>query len=332
MFTMIYLLLALPVVGGLLYLLGAARVWRSNHLVAILMVFFWPVGVYALFKYWGEKQDSPRTPLLLALGAFALWGGLLGWNVTHAPPQVADEEDMAEPAEDDGGDAIANRVRRSIAIANLRRQTGSVDIPDAPVSIEVPEHFRFIDRASLLNAFVGSAGMPDDTTVGWLVHERVDLTAKGAWHVEVDYLGDGYVASNDFAASGATMLARTQAAARKVAGGDDDVAQLQRFAEAPTFDPAAARVSWVEEWSRGESPTLDCHAIQLGRKGAMLFSITDAAATRQELCLRSVRMLAAHAHFGPGQTYADHSRALDRNAPYVLTDLVTGQYFADHAE
>lgn len=331
MFTMIYLLLALPIVGGLLYLFGVARVWRFSHVVAVLMFFFWPVGVYALFKYWGEKDDNPRTPLLLAIAAFAVWGALVGWNVTHAPPRVAvDENELASPA--DAGDAIADRVKRSLAIANLRRQTGSVDIPDAPVSIDVPAHFRFIDRAALLNAFAGSADEPGDSTVGWLVHERVDLSAADAWHVEVDYLGDGYVASNDFAAAGGdALLARAQDTARKLAAGDEDAAQLLRFTEAPTFDPAAARVNWVEELSqRGRpSPTLDCYAIQLGRKGAVMFSIIDTAARRQELCLRSVRMLAAHAHFGPGQTYADHSRALDRNAPYTLADLVTGGYLVD---
>jgi len=336
MFTMLYLLLALPIIGGLFYLLGVVRVWRRSAFDGALALLFWPSGLYALVKYWREKEDSPRAPLLAALVVFGLWGAIVGWNASRAPPHVAaDDEAMVSPAGEGSGDTIADHVKRSVAIANLRRQGGSVDIPDAPVSIDVPQHFRFIDRASLLNAFSGTADEPGDSTVGWLVHERVDLSAADAWHVEVDYLGDGYVASSDFAAIGGdALLARAQEAARKLAGDDADAALLQRFAEAPTFDPAAARVNWVEEVAQRAraTPALDCYAIQLGRKGAVFFSIVDAATKRQELCLRSVRMLAAHAHFGPGQTYADHSRTLDRNAPYTLTDLVTGAYLADRSE
>jgi len=336
MFTTIYLFFALPFISGLFYLLGVVRVWRRSYIEGFLMVFFWPIGFYALFKYWGEKEDSPRTPLLLALAIFGVWASFIGWSFMHAPTHVAaDDYEAMSPAEEGSGDTIADHVKRSVAIANLRRQSGSVDVPDAPVSIDVPEHFRFIDRASLLNAFSGTDDEPNDSTIGWLVHERVDLSSDQAWHVEVDYLGDGYVASSDFAAIGGdALLARAQDAARKLAGDDADATLLQRFAEAPTFDPASARVNWVEEVSqRGHAtPALDCYAIQLGRKGAVFFSILDAAAKRQELCLRSVRMLAAHAHFGPGQTYADHSRALDRNAPYTLADLVTGAYVADRSE
>ena len=339
MFTTIYLMLVLPVVAGLLYLFAVVRVWRSDRLIAVLMFFFWPMSVYALVKYWGEKDDSPRLPLLLSLTTLVLWGSLVGLGVAwvHAPQDdMAGDGDLGQLSSDEGGgDTIADHVKRSVAIANLRRQTGSVDIPDAPVSIDVPAHFRFIDRASLLNAFSGTSDEPNDSTIGWLVHERVDLSSDRAWHVEVDYLGDGYVVSSDFASVGGdALLARAQDAARKLAEGDDEGAQLLRFAEAPTFDPASARVNWVEEVSQSghASPALDCYAIQLGRKGAVFFSIIDAAAKRQELCLRSVRMLAAHAHFGPGQTYADHSRALDRNAPYTLADLVSGSYLADRAQ
>jgi len=330
--AMTSLLFALPTIGGLIYLFGAARVWRLNRAVAALMVVLWPIGVYALFKYWGERKGGPRALLLSAFAAFAACGALLGWNLAHVPqPVSADMDGLDVPTDVVDSDGVAGRAKRAMAIAKLRRRTGSVDIPDVPVSIDVPVHFRFIDRAALLNAFAGGDDEPGDNTVGWLVHERVDLSSDQAWHVEVGYLGDGYVASNDFAATGGdALLARAQDAARKLADGEDG-AQLQRFAEAPTFDPAAARVNWVEELSLPgrASPMLACHAVQLGRKGAVLFSIAGADATRQELCLRSVRMLAAHAHFGPGQTYADHSRTLDRNAPYVLADLVAGAYLED---
>src|SRR5690348_9033207 len=128
MFTALYLLVVMPVVAGLLYLLATVRVWRSNSMLAVLMLLFWPVGVYALVRYWGEKEEGVRVPLLAAFAVFGVWVGFIAWGASHAPPEaamLAEQEDESAPAEDEG---IGAQVRRSVALANLPMSSGRVDI------------------------------------------------------------------------------------------------------------------------------------------------------------------------------------------------------------
>ena len=89
MFTALYLLAALPLVAGLLYLLALVRVWRSNQMLAIVMLLFWPAGLYALVRYWNQKDEGVRTPLLASFVVFAVWLGFIVWGLGYQPPAAA---------------------------------------------------------------------------------------------------------------------------------------------------------------------------------------------------------------------------------------------------
>lgn len=327
---MYLLLVLLWLVGLVFYLMALVRTWRISPLLAVLMFLFWPVGIYVLVKYWNEG-DGPRMPLLASLGTsvLALLLVLMFMPRLHL---IEDEgpgfdEAITAPADED---LISRNARRARALANLPRRNDTVTISDAPIAINPPAHFHFIDREALMQAFGGTVDEPAASTIGWFVHERVDLTGKRAWHVEIDYFGDGYVANSGLAGVATeTLRADAQAAMNRQAellSAEPD--HISAYAELPSFDPRTARATWVEEvskYGRGE-PMLDCYALQLGRKGVALLSISSIDPTRQELCLRSVRMLAAHVQFGRGQEYADHSRMLDRSAPYALGDLISGAF------
>lgn len=325
MFTLIILLW---LVFLACYLIAVVRTWRSSALWAVLMLLLLPAGVYVLIKHWSE-QGGPSRPLLAAFAAFALAFGL-GHRLAPqiAIDQLEGEVDSQTVTGPESEDEVSRSARRARALSTLSRQVGAVTIAETPIAIDVPTHFQFIDRAALMQAFQGTIDEPDETTVGWFVHERVDLTNRRAWHVEVDYLGDGYVPSSGFASVSADALrARVQSGLDQMAQLEgDDPTLISGYAELPTYDPRTARATWVQTMvphGRG-APELDCHAVQLGRKGVVLLSITAIAPSRQELCLRSVRMLAAHTQFGRGQEYADYSRMLDRKAPYDLAGLITG--------
>jgi len=337
MFTALYLLAALPLVAGLLYLLALVRVWRSNQMLAIVMLLFWPVGLYALVKYWNEKDEGVRTPLLASFGVFAVWLGFIAWGLGYQPPAPAqmaeggyDEEEEA-PAEDGG---IGAQVRRSVALANLSGSTGRVDFPSAHASIEVPMHFRFIPRDALVKAFSGTDEEPGEQSIGWLVHERVDLTAKDAWHVDVDRLAEGFVSDDTFASqSRETLLAAAKQATRTLSDQQDagePTYSLVGYPELPRLDPVGHSVAWVAEIAYDGKPqhVLDCMAIKLGRNGALVYSISEIDPSRRELCVRTVRLLAGRSAFEKGQTYADRSRLLDKKAGYDLVGLVTGTWAA----
>lgn len=336
MFTALYLLAALPLVAGLLYLLALVRVWRSNQVLAIVMLLFWPAGLYALVRYWNEKDEGVRMPLLAAFAVFAVWLGFLAWGLTYQPPAAAqmaqdgnDEEET--PADDDG---IGARVRRSVALANLPSSSGRVDFPSAHASIDVPAHFRFIDRDALVKAFAGTDEEPGEQSIGWLVHERVDLTAQDAWHVDVDRLADGFISDDTFASqSRETLLAAAKQATRTLSDQQDAGEpgySLVGYPELPRLDSASHSVAWVAEIAYDGKPqhVLDCTAIKLGRNGALVYSISEIDPSRRELCLRSVRLLAGRSAFEKGRTYADRSRLLDKKADYDLVALVTGNISA----
>ena len=80
MLTALYLLVALPVVAGLLYLLATVRVWRSNQMLAVLMFLFSTVhvslGFYRLIRGFIDLRDLPGGP-----GAY--------FSDVSTPPNVA---------------------------------------------------------------------------------------------------------------------------------------------------------------------------------------------------------------------------------------------------
>ena len=336
MFTTLYLMAILPLVAGLLYLLALVRVWRSEQMLAVMMFLFWPVGLYALVKYWGDKDAGVRTPLLASFGTFALWASALAWGVMHAPPIPVDDGTVYEDAgESDGGDGgLADKVRRSVALASLPRQGGRVDFPGAHASIDVPAHFRFIDRDALVKAFAGTDEEPGAQLLGWLVHEKVDLGAKDAWHIEVGRLADGWISDETFAAqSRETLLAAGKRATKAMSddeGPDEPAYTLVGYPEVPRLNTADHSATWVEElaYDGKAAHRLDCYSVRLGRNSALFYAITDMPTRQQELCLRAVRLMAARSGFEQGNGYADRSRLLDRKAPYDLVGLVTGAAFA----
>jgi uncharacterized membrane-anchored protein len=329
MFTTIYAFLALPILYGLFYLLAVVRIWRLDRTLAVLSFFFVPVGLYAMVRYWSVEQDNPRVPILVSFGALALWIGLLAWGLSYNPPDYG-QAYLSEDSSLVEEDPIAEKLRLAVAVANLPWRVGEVDIPAAQATIDVPEHFRFVSAEALreIGATLGAAPQPQP--IGWLVHETVNLTDDSAWFIEIEWFGKGFVSADSLSAYGndallATMRANT---ARLSQLDDEDDFDLVRLAEPPVFDAGDSRLTWVEEihYPDENANLLDCYAIKLGRGGALMYSIMEAGASRQELCLRSVRLAAGRSRFNEGQAYADYSRLFDAKADFDLVGLVTGEF------
>jgi hypothetical protein len=134
MLVVLYLMFMLPVLAGLFYLLAVVRVWRSNHGLAIVMLFFSPAGLYALLHYWSEKDDNPRVPIIASLGSLALWWCLILWGANQAPPEDADAQGLVEAADDEGtGESddssnLTDKLHLSIALANVPHRGGRIEI------------------------------------------------------------------------------------------------------------------------------------------------------------------------------------------------------------
>ena len=318
--------------AGLIYLFTVTRVWQASRKLAVGMMLFMPTGLYVLVRYWNDREIGVRVPLLAAFAMFGVSWVLLAPDLRRLEVYAneADAGAMSPAPKARVADAVDDRLRLSIALAKLPQRGGRVEIEPAKAAIEVPPHFRFVDRAGLLALYAEIGTEPEPSSVGWLVHEDVDLGADDAWFVEVEWLGDGYVRENGFAARPSErMLAEAQSAIAQLSARQGEEAQgfsLVRYVEEPAFDAGRDSATWVEElaYAGDAEHRLDCYAAKLGRGGALLFSILEVGMRRQELCLRSVRLAAGRTHFDPGQTYADHSSLFDRKAKYDLAAVVSG--------
>ncbi|MEO7430859.1 MAG: DUF2167 domain-containing protein [Dokdonella sp.] len=332
MVTFVLLMLVLPFVSGIFYLWGVVRTGRVSSTLAIVMLLIWPASIYAMVRHWGDEEYDIRVPMLGAYATFSLWLGV--WALAPNAHRERVDQQYAPNAFSRAAveaDPVADRLQFAIALANTAYRSGSVDIPAAHATIDVPTHFHFYDRGSLTALYGDSTDGPGERAIGWLVHESVNLADEDEWHIEVAWIGDGFVAEGDLATRKPdTLLALGQKVTESQSAELDEGSsvRLVRFAETPTLDTLLHRATWVEEYAyteKGEAQNkLDCHAVKLARIGAMLYSINEMDTQRQELCLRSVRLASTRTAFASGQEYDDHSSLFDHRAKYDLAALVTG--------
>ena len=325
---------ALPIAAGLLYLLAIGRMWRIRRRWAVVMLVFPPAALYVLTRRWRDRRNNVRLPTFGAMALLALWGCLIATGIGSAFGTrygSARRAPLHEAFAADSDSRIEERTLRfAVASANLPYRSGRVELARAHALIDVPAHFHFIAGADLQTLYAGAERDRGRRTLGWLVHESVNLAAPNAWFVKIDWLGDGFIAENDLAVyAHQALLADAQHAAMQRSNLQGDVAMrfsLIRYAEPPAFDAARHGVTWVEElaYANRSEHRLDCYAAKLARGGALVYSISAIGMQRQELCLRAVRLAAARTQFVSGYAYTDRWGLFDHNADYDVVELVTG--------
>jgi hypothetical protein len=178
--------------------------------------------------------------------------------------------------------AAAPAQVRQIPLNELRFRRGLVRLGPAFASMQVPEHFRFVS-AQQLGTLAEIRGVPvDPHSLGWVVHERVDLRSSDFWFVDVQFHECGHLAPP----AGSSSLTQLSA--------DDD--QLH-------WDSALTAASWT---SSGKNAALsDRSVVRLLRHGALLFKAGDLTPGQRELGLRATRMLALRAEPDPGWQHSE---------------------------
>ena len=225
----------------------------------------------------------------------------------EAPPPAPAPERSAAPAA---------TLRQARAAATFQR--GRFERAGAGFALELPAHFHALSGVDARRIETALGQAPDAREVAWITHESVALDAAGAWHVSVRWLDDGAVAPLAPGPDPEGLLRDAQAAhaSSRLAG---TLGALIGYAVMPTF--AGDRVDWVEERiaDGGAASVLDCHALRLGRKGTLEFSVVGAPPGSHVWCETAVRLLAGSARFRDGQ---EAGVAAARHAPYTLADLV----------
>jgi uncharacterized membrane-anchored protein len=322
-----FAIFVLPVLFGVAWLLGAIRIHRNEPRLGKLSFLLMPVGVYATLRYWKAEDDNPRVPVLVGLILFGIWLGVLAFG--GGEPRAKHAGDEAGSARSEDEDPTGAGARGAVALATLPYRRGIVDLAEVQAQLDVPTHFRFVPAAALRAAGLDPGNVPYAVSIGWIVHERVNLAADDAWYIEVDWFGEGFVSTERMTAYGnSTLLAEARAtmARQSELDASDDV-ELARFAETPVFDVSRARLTWVEEIASAGELSLDCHAVKLGRSGALSYSIGSMDVPRRELCLLAVRLAADSSRFNENRAFTDYSRLFDSKASFDLVDLVTGRHW-----
>ena len=178
--------------------------------------------------------------------------------------------------------AAAPAQIRQIPLNELRFRRSLVRLAPAFATLQIPEHFRFVS-AQQLGTLAEIRGVTvDPHSLGWVVHERVDLRSSDFWYVDVQFHECGHLAPP----AGGSSLTELNA--------DDD--QLH-------WDPTIAAASWT---STGTNAALvERNVVRLLRHGALVFKAGDLTPGQRELGLRATRLLALRAQPDPGWQHAE---------------------------
>lgn len=306
--------------------------------------FVFPLGtIPLLIRNWGTPDDI-KLPFFAVVLASGLWWhsanqvvrdlGIDPNDPAQVEAMIAQEMARAyglDPSEFAAEMGIPQQTQVKVdpahqklawahATASLSPLRGTVDLPEIG-QLNVPTRFRFYDRGQVLH-ISGALGEPvDETVLGWAVHEEVDMTDfDSVWMIELSATREGRVERADFAGVDSETL-RYEAVS---ASGED---APEQFSYGPRVETGLDRVVWSEQYrDAADRSEHDCHALRLGRHGAVRFSLHAMPASRHELCVRAARLLAGALTFADGKAYDDWSRFRDSAAPYSARDLVTGRW------
>ncbi|MBK8070270.1 MAG: hypothetical protein IPK27_22475 [Rhodanobacteraceae bacterium] len=177
-----------------------------------------------------------------------------------------------------------------IPLRELNFRRGNARLNAAFARIQVPRHFRFIGRHQL-GLLSERRGIPvSDQTLGWIIHERVDLNSARFWFVDVQFHEIGHLAP-------------------PAVGADAPLVQ---------WNPATA-IAIFGQPAGGKGHGTDQSAAKLTRHGAILFRVPELKDEQLELGLRAARLMAARTV--PDQGWA-HAEYIGESSPQTLAQWV----------
>jgi hypothetical protein len=239
---------------------------------------------------------------------------------SSAPSTRNNEPDT--PARAPTAEELAPPPLRSV-LHNVLFQRGTMERSSAGFLLDIPDHFHALSATDAHRIEASLRQTPDTHEVAWVSHETVALDAPDAWHVSVRWLPDGWVATGGMLDPWQLLKSAQHAAQSRLAGSGGD---LIGYAVAPGAEDAV--YSWVEERLPSGAPAsvLDCHALKLGRRGVLEFTVAGQPIGTQQLCGATVRLLARHAKFEPDSAYTAAQPESGPRAGYALPDLIAGTH------
>lgn len=319
------LVAALPLIG-----IGMVSATGQSMLAYVALL---PLGYFAL-----KNRGSEYDILIPTLGLVAaVWFWNYASEKTRLGASAAYEEKVAafrKQSEADAADAAETAARWPTRAAKLKQYRGKLELAGTGAELAVPEHWRFLEANELRKNLRGTKHHPGFGVIGWLVHERVDIAQLDTiWYIEVYVEQRGHVSAEGV--DDGDLERRKGDATSKLSSkalSEGGVSFLfKRFVEAPQYDAQFDRAVWVNEMSYGgeTSMLLDCYAIKLGKEAQIWYRMREQFEGSRELCLRSVRLMAAKTQFGADATYSDYTWLVDDNSGFDLGEVITDEHRVD---
>ncbi|MGQ0801457.1 MAG: hypothetical protein ACT4NL_15270 [Pseudomarimonas sp.] len=198
------------------------------------------------------------------------------------------------------------------AVAGLAYQYATVNWPAAGVSIELPARFRFLpeQRLGRLATLRSQPRLPG--SLGWIVHESVDLAQPDAWVLEVRFLNVGHTPLGLDEGAFVSKLGELSGVQQRGRGGR----RLGEGSFAPQWDGNRRVLTWslADDDGRFEHRA----ALPL-RSGVLFFLVRGLNEDQRELGLRLTRLMANRVQAPPSEQWRP---AALKDAPVSATSLI----------
>lgn len=215
--------------------------------------------------------------------------------------------------------------------ASLVKRTGVITLPQAHVTLNVPDGYYFLDTASARKVLEEAWGNPPDPLVDGMIF-RAGMTPldDDAWGVVITYEESGYVSDEDAKDIDYDMLMDrmrdgedAENAARKAK--NFQAVRLLGWATQPRYDAVSHKLLWAKELKFEDAPenTLNYDMRVLGRMGVLSLNFVAAMSQLSSIESASAGILAIP-HFDQGYRYEDFNATTDPKADYGVVGLIAG--------
>lgn len=229
----------------------------------------------------------------------------------------------------------ATRLRQMQELMDsLHPQTGSVEIPQADLTLNLGETYYLLSAAEAKRVLTEAWGNPADsvTDVIGIIFPAGQSFVDDTWGAVLTWTPDGYVSDED-----AHKINYSDLLNQLREGEDQDNRARQEagfpgihlvgWAQQPSYDATRHTLIWAKELAFTDSPngpnTLNYDVRVLGRRGVfsmnMVTGMDKLAETRT-----AANALMGTAAFNPGARYTDYVAGTDRKAAYGVAGLIAG--------
>jgi uncharacterized membrane-anchored protein len=255
--------------------------------------------------------------LSLGLAAFVLALAAAPASGQPAGPEALPDESVVSVSPDE--ELTEEEYAEMLAAfdASLERRKGVITLPNANVTLRVPEGFYFLDAADARDVLVDAWGNPPDsaTADGMLFPDGSSPTQEDAWGVVLTYEDTGYVSDEDASSIDYDMLIDTM---RDGLEAENDMRLVNGYpkldiigwAAQPRYDAATHKLYWAKELSFDDDPI---HTLNYDMRLGQLQEVEEASPA-----------VLAIADFDPGYRYSEFNAATDTRSDLGIAGLIGG--------